>query len=88
MRNNQLETFNYAEAVTPDDANDIRPTNGIYIGGTGSLAVHMADDNRSLPVVVTFLAVQTGDTLNFGVKRILATGTSATGIVALYNRSK
>lgn len=67
-------------AVTTNDATDL--TNGVcrslFIGGAGNLVVH-----NEAGTSVTF-AVIAGQTLNIRTKRVLATGTTATGIVALY----
>ncbi len=69
-----------AAAVTPDDATDLgRRTRSVYVGGAGDLAVHMAGE--SVPVV--FRNIPAG-LLPVRVDRVLATGTTATDIVALW----
>lgn len=60
------------------DAGQLVPK-GLYVGGAGSLRVRFVDDT----VPVDFLNVQPGFLLNGRVRRVLATGTTATAIVAL-----
>jgi hypothetical protein len=69
-------------AVTPSDVNDFL-TSGvvpklIYVGGTGSLVVQMMDDAGN----TTLATVAAGAFLHIRPRKILATGTTATGIVA------
>lgn len=68
-------------AVTPDDNNDLPggPCRAIYVGTAGNLTVIGALNGSSvtfnnLPVGIHWLRV----------RRVLATGTAAGGIVALY----
>ena len=63
-------------AITPNDSTDIatRP-DGIFVGGAGTIAMQGTDDNAA-----TF-TVPAGVTLPLSPTRILATGTTATGIV-------
>ena len=69
----------YAFAVTPDDVTDlVRYTRRIYVGGGGTIKVDMIEGGT-----VTFAAVAAGSTLQVGVKRIYATGTTATLIIGL-----
>ena len=69
-----------AAAVTPDDLNDLVNTSrSIYVGTAGDVAVHMI--GQSAPVV--FKAVPVG-VLPIRVDRVLATGTTAADIVALW----
>lgn len=72
--------FASAATVTPNDGTDLPGgvTRGVYIGGAGGLKVGMADGTT-----LTFAAVPLGVIL-LRVKRIYATGTAATNIVALY----
>jgi hypothetical protein len=80
--------FDLAAAVTKDDANDLAtaPTRGLYVGGTGNVAVIMAADNTSggAGTAVTFSGVAAGTVLPIRVRRVMSTNTTATGIVALY----
>ena len=67
-------------AVTPSDTVDLPVTaRGLFVGTAGNVAVIGAGD--SLPV--TFKNVANGTVLPLCVKRVLATGTTATDIVAL-----
>lgn len=66
-------------AVTPDDDNDLaKPSRDLYIGAGGTLKVTGLDGND-----VTFSNVVPGR-LGIGVIKVYSTGTSATGLVALY----
>lgn len=67
-----------AVEVTPSDATDLSPTaRALYVGGAGTLEVIMQSGDT-----VTFTNAE--GVLPIRVKRVLATGTTATGIVALY----
>jgi hypothetical protein len=78
-----------ALAVTTSDALNLVPPNGdtakatraLLIGATGTLKVDMADGST---VTMTIPATATGVLLPIAVKKVYATGTSATGIVAFY----
>lgn len=54
-------------------------TDGVYIGGAGVLVAVMADNT-----VCSFTATVAGSILPIGVRRINATSTTATLLVALY----
>ncbi len=78
--------FLKAQAVTPSDTVDLpRWTNGgvltdaFYVGVTGNVAAVFADSS-----VVTLVACQAGAVYYMGLRRVNATNTTATGIVALY----
>lgn len=65
--------------VTPHDTNELDyVTNGLLIGGAGTLSVVARDDTD--PVTITVVA---GQTVPVRAKLVRATGTTATGIVAL-----
>lgn len=67
-------------AITTSDTVNLAPgARAIYVGGTGNV-VAVGDDD----VAVTFTAVPVGTTLNIGPKRINATSTTATVLVAIY----
>ena len=68
--------------VTPNDGADLTdtPTRGIYVGVSGDLAV-VGEENAASVVLVGIAA---GIIHPIAVKRVLATGTTATGIVAVY----
>jgi len=74
----QISPFRDAVAVTPSDATVIPFTRGVYVGGTGNIAVRM-NGTTSL-----FSGVPAGTTLYITVDQILATNTTATLINALY----
>lgn len=70
-----------AKVVTPSDGVDLAdgPTKGIWVGGAGAIKVDMMDGDT-----VTFSAVPVGTILPIRAKRIYATGTAATLMLALY----
>lgn len=69
-----------AEAVTPHDTNDLdAATRGLYVGTAGALTVITAGGDT-----VTLVAVPAGSILPLSVTRVLATGTDADDIVALW----
>lgn len=70
-----------ALAVTPNDSTDLPKgaTRWFMVGGAGNIKVTMASGS-----VVTINGLVTGVEYNWSVKRIWATGTTATNIVALY----
>ena len=73
--------FRYAAAIAPNDGADIaRPSHAIYVGGAGSLNVDLDGDGGT----VAFAAVPAGTTIRMAVRRVRATGTAATSIVALW----
>jgi hypothetical protein len=70
--------------ITPSDVNSAATNlpggcRGIYVGGAGNLAMVDGDNN-----VVTFTAVPVGTFMPCGAKRINATNTTATLLVALF----
>lgn len=83
----QVWSFNQSVAVTPDDAQDILPglpnvyTVGIYVGSGGDIVLVDAGGTA-----VKFTAVPTGTFIPAWVRRVNATGTTATNIVACYAR--
>ena len=70
-----------AAAVTTSDSADLPviPTRGLYVGAAGDVKVIMASG-----ATVTFADVLAGTVLPIQVRRVFATGTVATDIVALY----
>lgn len=77
-----VSTARRAVAVTPHDDNDLASNaKALYVGGAGAVAVIAAGDTEA----VTFAGVPAGTILPVQVKRVLDTGTDATGIVALYD---
>jgi len=68
-----------AEPIVPNDAADLpSATRGIYVGAGGSLQVQMVSGQT-----VAFDNVQGGVVYPLRVARVMATGTTATGLVAL-----
>lgn len=66
--------------VTPSDSVDLAIVpRALFVGQTGNLAAIMAGGQT-----VAFQNVQTGSILPVRVQRVLQTGTTATGIVALW----
>lgn len=68
-----------AIAVTPNDSTDIPLTSGIFVGGAGNISVTMQSGKQ-----ITFTAPQVGTILPIHAKRVWATGTTATNLIALY----
>ena len=68
-----------AVALTKSDSTVIEITRGLYVGGTGDVAVLMADG-----VSCIFESVPAGFILPVRCTKLLSTGTSATKVVALY----
>ena len=66
--------------VTPDDATDLAlMPRGIMVTNAGDVAVVLPDDTT-----LTLPGLAVGNIYPVRVKRILATGTTATGIKGLY----
>lgn len=75
-------SFTKAVAVVPNDTADLPWTaRGIYVGGIGDVAVILANDDDASPV--TLKAPQLGVCHRIAVKRVMATNTTATLIIAL-----
>jgi hypothetical protein len=87
-----MGVFNYvqsgrAAAVTPSDTVNIPSVSGgtndegciLYIGGAGNIKVLTIGGDE-----VVFASVPAGTTLQVRVRRVFATGTAATNIVALW----
>jgi len=65
--------------ITPDDAQNLAAfPRGVYVGGSGDIVMHDADG-----APVTFVNAQAGTIIPVSPTRVLATGTTATGLVAL-----
>lgn len=74
------DTAQGAFAVTPSDASGLGYiTNGLYVGGAGSIKVDFRNDGTG----VTLAGVLAGTVLPIQVSKVYATGTTATNIVAL-----
>lgn len=68
-----------ALAVTPSDANIFAVPVSIYVGTGGNVVVSPANGNADVTVVVP-----SGGMIPFTVLAVKATGTTATGIIAVY----
>ena len=73
-----------AASVTPNDNANLpnnadRPVRAVWIGGAGNLRVDMTNGTD-----VTFVGCLAGSLIPISVKKVYATGTSATSIVAVY----
>lgn len=67
--------------ITPNDSVDLpQATRAIYIGGSGTLTVMFNGTNS----IVTYPAVAAGSSLPISVRRVYASGTSATGLVGMW----
>ena len=68
-------------AVTPNDSTDIPGgPRAFYVGGSGNLVLGV----RGTLTTVTFTGINGGTLLPVGADRVMATGTTATSIVALF----
>lgn len=68
-------------AITPNDsANLAFVTNSLFVGGAGTLKVELQNDASGNFVTLTVLA---GQFLDLRVRKVWATGTSATGLIGL-----
>ena len=66
-------------ALTKSDTTKFQPTRGLYVGGAGDVAVVDLSGNS-----VTLVGALAGSVLPVRVVQLLATGTSATSVVAIY----
>lgn len=72
-----------AEEVTPSDSVNLTTwARALWVGSAGNLKVIMAGDATNTPV--TFRGVKAGVWMPIQVKRVYATGTSASDIVAVF----
>lgn len=83
FQSNQVGTNSPARnalAISPDNDTDLTVTvRGFYLGNAGDVKVDMANGGS-----VVFSNMAAGVIYPIGVKRIYATGTTATNIVGLY----
>jgi hypothetical protein len=68
-----------AKTVTPSDSASIPVTNGIYVGVAGDVVVLTQGGTQQ-----TFKTLNAGVIHPIKVSKILATGTTATNILAIY----
>ena len=79
-RADKADPADHAFAVAPDDAAELAyATRALYIGGAGALKVDMLGGET-----VTFATVPAGSMLAIRVKKVYATGTTATSLIGLY----
>lgn len=82
------QSYDGLAPFTPSDTLDVpagpagnnTPCVGVYVAGAGNVAVQLMAGGTA---VLTGLAA--GQITDCGIKRILATGTTATGVVPLYD---
>jgi hypothetical protein len=75
-------TTSNAAAITPSNTVNLPSvTKALYVGGSGNISVFMEYDTTT-PVV--FNNAQAGSVLPIRVVRVLATNTTATGLVGLF----
>lgn len=68
-----------AYAITPNDGADLPSiARGIYVGGSGDLALTTASGS-----LVNFVGVPAGAILPLWTCKVASTGTTATGLIAL-----
>lgn len=88
---NAIAPISAAILVVPDDGVDLfftatRKCRGLWVGGGGNveLDLHTFDATNLPSVAIVFEAVSAGEFLPYEVKRVRATNTTATLIVACY----
>lgn len=72
-------SIRHAVSVTPSDTGEFGSTSGIYIGGAGTAIVTTSAGDT---VILTGLLA--GTIYPFSITAVKLTGTTATGIMALY----
>ena len=65
--------------ITPSDSTEFQVTRGIYVGATGTLTIRNPAGNNQL-----FSNIAPGIIHPISAIMVYATGTSATGLVAIY----
>lgn len=79
------DSYKSAKPVTPSDTTDIpmpsgySHARGLYVSVSGNVKVQMADGGD-----MTFISLSAGVSHRIAAKRVYATGTTATGIIALF----
>lgn len=72
-----------AALIVPSDTVDLaNATKAIYVGGAGDITVIMAGDGDN--GAVQFKAPPIGTMLNIQARRVMATGTTATLLIAIW----
>jgi hypothetical protein len=67
-----------AQDITPSDTTELSAVSVIYVGVTGNIALVTANGDE-----VTLQNAQAGSVIPVRVKKVKATGTTATGLIAL-----
>lgn len=70
-----------AAVVVPADGSDLPRAGRLFVGGAGAVKVTTIAGND-----VTFTGVIAGSVLPVRVKKVFATGTTATNMVAMYSK--
>lgn len=69
----------HAEPIVPNDSQSLAiATRAVYVGGGGDMRVRMLSGET-----VTFTGLQAGQFYPLRIVRVLATGTTATGLMGL-----
>ncbi len=70
-----------AASITPNDSADLPDlSRGIFVGTGGALTVRLLDASAD----VVFANIPNGTLLPISVRRVMVTGTTASGLIALY----
>lgn len=76
----QIGPARNAVAVTPSDSTDLpNVSRAIIVGGSGNVSVNMSGSGSAVVI-----AMNAGSIYPIAASRVLLTGTTATGIVALW----
>lgn len=74
-------------AITPNDSTDLTASRfrALWVGGAGNVAIIFYNDatNSGAGTAVTISGVAAGTLLPFAVRKVMATNTTATGIVGV-----
>lgn len=77
---NNPNPADYGTAITPSDSTDLsKNARALYVGSSGSVSVDFPDGST-----IVFYGVMGGTILPIRVKRVRATDTTATNIIALF----
>lgn len=76
----RIDSGSSAFAITPNDSSDLaQPIRGLYIGGAGNIVVLFEGDTSP----VTLVGLVAGVVHPLAVKKVFATGTTATSIIGV-----
>ena len=76
----ELRSGANAQAVTTSDSTIYSGIRAVYVGGAGDIALKFPGNNTA----VVFVGVPAGSFLSLKPTHIMATGTTATSIVAIF----